>query len=215
MKWFSGNLPNRLRQVPWGGWLVTLGAALGTFVLLSVVALFVVVRGILPALVHTPEVRVPQVVGLPSEEALDSLKAVGLSYRVVSSVYSDAPEGTVVETSPAPGMRVKRGRIIELTLSRGHRLVPVPDVVGLEFEVASEILTRDGFRLGDVSYVFSDSVPRYRVIQTDPPGGEMVEPGTPVNLRVSLGPLRITPDSLAPGPELGPFPNAAGLQHGN
>jgi len=72
--------------------------------------------------------------------------------------------------------------------------------VNLEFEVATEILTRDGFQIGDVAYVFSDSVAQYRVIRTDPPAGEMVEPGTPVNLEVSLGPLEVSLDSL-PGSE--------------
>ena len=210
MKWSFARLRERLRGVPWAGWLLALGVALGTFLLLSLLALVLVIRGILPALVHTPEVEVPAIVGLPSEEALDSLKAHGLSYRVVATVYSDAPEGTVVEASPAPGMRVKRGRVIDLTLSRGHQLVPVPDVTGLEFEVASEILTRDGFQIGDVAYVFSDSVPRYRVIQTDPPGGEMVEPGTPIDFQVSLGPLTVTLDTLEK--EAGPTPVPGGLQ---
>ncbi len=205
MKWWFGSLRNRWRSIPWWTWLVTALVALVTLALLSLATLALVIRVVLPLYVRTPEVRVPHILGLPSEEALDSLKAAGLLYRVVSTVYSDAPEGTVLEASPAPGMRVKRGRTVELVLSRGHRLVPVPDVVNLEFEVATEILTRDGFQIGDVSYVFSDSVPRYRVIRTDPPAGEMTEPGTPVHLEVSLGPLQVFPDSLFPsGASKGP-----------
>ncbi len=205
MKWSFATLGRRFPGVPWKSWLITGGVALVTAGFLGLLALVLVVRVILPAYVHTPEVRVPAIVGLPSEVALDSLKVHGLGYRVASTVYSDAPEGTVLEVSPSPGMRVKQGRIVELTLSRGHRLLPVPDVVNLEFEVATEILTRDGFQIGDVAYVFSDSVAQYRVIRTDPPAGEMVEPGTPIHLEVSLGPLKVSPDSLlrsSPSPGL-------------
>src|SRR5690606_25331037 len=72
------------------------------------------------------EVTVPQVIGLQEEDARAELERVNL-VPAVEYVEDTAPEGEVVDASPAPGDTVREGDEITLEVSRGN-LQAVPSV---------------------------------------------------------------------------------------
>lgn len=73
--------------------------------------------------------------------------------------------------------------------------IPVPEIVGLEYEEGAQILLDADLRPQPSNEV-SASVPEGEIISTDPPAGITVAPGQVVIVVVSAGPERITVPSL-------------------
>ena len=108
---------------------------------LLLIALFL--AGFLWVLQRGPqETVVPDLVGMPLEKARDAAGACGLPIDIRTRAYSPTiPEGCITEMRPYANKRVKRGRKIEVTLSKGPKDVKVPDVKALDLANARETIT--------------------------------------------------------------------------
>ncbi len=73
--------------------------------------------------------------------------------------------------------------------------IPVPEVVGLEYEEGAQILLDADLRPQPSSEVSAD-IPEGQIISTDPPAGITVAPGQVIIVVVSAGPERVTVPSL-------------------
>ncbi|RKN42282.1 Stk1 family PASTA domain-containing Ser/Thr kinase [Streptomyces hoynatensis] len=110
------------------------------------------------------EVRVPDVVGLSRQEAVDRLREAGFEPKVNEErVYSEEDAGHVAAQSPGAGGSAAEGDRITLTLSRGPEQVVVPDVEGMDEDEARDALEEAGFevtvrRLFFTGTVFNQSV---------------------------------------------------------
>lgn len=137
------------------------------------------------------QVRVPDVVGMPSEEARGMLTASGLVVELDDIEFSDQeiPVGHVLRQNPPAGTSVKRQRGITLTLSSGLAHVYVPDTAGDVFTRAQIALQQQDVEIDYIARVHSREYPEDRVIAQQPDISE-VEPGStiPARLLVSLGP---------------------------
>lgn len=67
---------------------------------------------------------------------------------------------------------------------------PTPDVVGLTFDQASDLLTAEGLTLAVATEAYSEDVPAGSILATDPDAGAGISPGGTVAATVSLGPER-------------------------
>jgi len=143
------------------------------------------------SLLSVPEVDVPNVVGLPAEQATAELKKAKLNGVVAGSKYSEEPINTVVETKPGPGDRVKQNRPIELTLSKGPNNKAIPDVRGKPQDEARLILEGEGFKIAPDVLNRTDSAAAGTVLDTAPGALVMARAGTVVKLTVSTGPLKV------------------------
>ena len=127
---------------------------------------------------------------------------IGLSYKECKENYSDKfeltveimeysseyPEGTIIDQKPAKGSEYLVGiSTVKCVVSKGVRIVTVPNVIGFDFEDAKEFIEDGGyFRVGFVSE-YSDDVPKGKVIATDPPEFEKAEYGSAIKVTVSGG----------------------------
>ncbi|MBC7324856.1 MAG: PASTA domain-containing protein, partial [Moorella sp. (in: Bacteria)] len=136
------------------------------------------------------EIQVSPVVGLKENQALEQLAAAGLKGQVGSRQYNaEVPEGQVMDQDPAAGERVRRGRVVTLTISQGSRMVTVPPVVGYTERDARLQLENAGFRVaGDSLKVHHPSIPAGSVVEQTPPGNSKQPEGSEVRLIVSKGP---------------------------
>jgi serine/threonine-protein kinase len=132
-----------------------------------------------------PKVKVPSVVGKQSTDATATLGGLGLKFKL-HSVYSDKEPGIVTGQSPKPGTVVEKGSTVTLNVSKGHKPVAVPSVVGQPYETASSRLQGLGFAVARKD-VPSDE-PAGTVVAQDPAGNELVPVGSTVTLSVSKGP---------------------------
>jgi beta-lactam-binding protein with PASTA domain len=133
------------------------------------------------------EVPLPDLVGLSSEEAQQTLQNLGLSARIIPSPVSDAPVNTVVSQSPQAGFVVREGRSISLEVST-PTTIAVPSLIGSTEEQARNVLAQLALELGTISYDFSNDVPAGQILSQNPPPQTEVPVPSPISIAVSRGP---------------------------
>ena len=133
--------------------LVFAGIAVAFFALMNYVALPLYVN-------HGKTLQVPNVTGLPVEQAKSALSTAGLQ-PVESETRPDPaePVGTVVFQNPAPQSVVKQGRRVYLTVSGGEVTVVVPQLRGRSMRDAKFALERYGLKLGAITFEPSNQYP--------------------------------------------------------
>ena len=83
------------------------------------------------AIHHQKDVVVPDLVGHSVLESLDTLSAQNLGLKKEGAEHNDAvPAGTILRQNTSPGISVREGKIIRVTLSQGGESVYVPELVG-------------------------------------------------------------------------------------
>ncbi|MFI1651928.1 Stk1 family PASTA domain-containing Ser/Thr kinase [Streptomyces avidinii] len=132
--------------------------------------------------------KVPNLLGKTEAQARSQLSAAGLGVKGVDRKFSDAfDRGTVMNTDPPGGRRIRGNGAVTITISRGPEVVAVPNLKGRPLEEAKAELTRSGLAPGIVTQAFSQDIAQGSVISTNPPGGEKRAPDTAVSLVVSKG----------------------------
>ncbi len=161
---------------------------LGIIAVLAVIALFFIVLNLLmPVIVHKgKEVVVPNLVGMPRENAEKTLRKLGLKPGAVRSVLNpEIPPERVVAHYPTAGRRVKIGREIDLDISAGAGRVRIPDLTGLPLSNAIVALEKSGFVIARIESIRTPLVPAGRIVALSPPPGTNVRQGTEVIISVS------------------------------
>lgn len=93
-------------------------------------------------------VDVPDVTGLSVEDATAALDEQGLKAEVLSGrVNSPEEAGDIARQSPAEGTEAAEGDSIKLTVSKGPRMIDVPDVTGKDVSEARSVLEEAGFEV--------------------------------------------------------------------
>jgi serine/threonine-protein kinase len=134
-----------------------------TFFVFAAIAMRVAVRAL--------EVKVPELVGQPVEQARVQATALGLVVRVDEARRPDAkvPAGHVLGQDPSAGSMARRQRSLRLWVSSGPRVVVAPNLIG-ESERAAQIrLTQEGVMQTLVSEIRDRDYPPDVVIAQDPP----------------------------------------------
>ena len=81
----------------------------------------------------TTVTQMPDVTGQQVAVAVATLRSDGLTIGTETPVSSTKPQGTVISTDPKAGVKIKKGEIVTLKVSKGIVTFPVtiPDVTGL------------------------------------------------------------------------------------
>lgn len=172
--------------------LIYAGIILAFFVIGIITANFLV----MPLLVgRGEEVVVPNVCDMTLDDAIEHLKTVGLEGVVVERRYDNIiDEGNVIVQEPLPDAQVKKGRIINLTVSLGLETIKVPYLTGINYEMGLSIIRKLGLVVGSVDSSFSDSVEVGKIIGTSPVAETEVKKGESVVLILSKGIVRKMPN---------------------
>ncbi|HEU4927606.1 MAG TPA: PASTA domain-containing protein [Vicinamibacterales bacterium] len=120
--------------------------------------------------VPLPLVRVPPLHGQDVTTARRTLDGVGLTLGTAERRESELPIGGVVDQLPLPETEVKPGTAVNVWLSAGVPLVRIPDLRGRDRTTATEILSSQQLRLGEVSERAADATPGTVVDQQPRPG---------------------------------------------
>ncbi len=138
---------------------------------------------------NVPVVDVPTVVELRLSSAESVLDEHGLRAEVIASQHhEEIPANHIISQQPPPGEPVRRGQMIQLTVSEGPHWIEggVPDVVGLTRLEARVELENVGLE-AEYSERYHDEVAAGRIIDQVPSEGTRVQRGTVVQLEVSKG----------------------------
>ncbi|SCF89601.1 Stk1 family PASTA domain-containing Ser/Thr kinase [Streptomyces sp. Cmuel-A718b] len=126
-------------------------------------------------------IDVPDVTGLSADEATAELEAEGLKAEVLPGrVHSPEAAGDVAEQSPGEGAEAAEGDTIQLTVSKGPRMLDVPDVTGRDVDEARSTLEEAGFEVKvDRPFLsFSDTIASQSV-----DGGEQAPEGSTITIK--------------------------------
>jgi serine/threonine-protein kinase len=134
---------------------------------------------------------VPDVVGAGRAEAEQALKADGFTVEVDERESSFDDQNRVMGQDPSGGAPAEVGSGVTITVGTGPSSVPVPRLYGNTPAQAKSELQGAGLRLGTQSRDYNNDVAQGSIFFQDPSGGENVEPGTAVNVTVSLGPEQV------------------------
>jgi eukaryotic-like serine/threonine-protein kinase len=176
--------PARRRGFPWK-------IALGVLVVAALAVL-----GILATrLFRTPVYTVPDLVEMPEAEARN-LIATNRWQIEITRERSDVVDvvGQVVRTVPQAGVDLAEGEPFLIVVSDGPTLRELPESTGLTLPEAQTRLVERGLDVLTPVERYDEVVPAGTIISWSVPGdatlgvGSLVEPATPVELVVSLGP---------------------------
>ncbi|MFD4778873.1 PASTA domain-containing protein, partial [Streptomyces sp. NPDC058427] len=126
-------------------------------------------------------VDVPDVTGLSVEDATDALDDEGLKAKVLPKrVNSPQDAGDIAQQSPAEGRQAAEGDTITLTVSKGPRMIDVPDVTGENVDDARSELEEAGFEVKvDRPFLsFSDTIASQSV-----DGGDQAPEGSTITIK--------------------------------
>ncbi|HEX8550682.1 MAG TPA: PASTA domain-containing protein [Abditibacteriaceae bacterium] len=165
------------------------------------------------------EVSVPDYRNRTRPEAERLLAARGLKLVVTSEVYDrKRAADTVIKGDPIPGRKVRSGREVFVTVSKGDQPIRMIDLTELDLARARQILARSGMKIGQINEQYHDTVPKGYICGQYPEPGESLTRADPISLIVSRGeqPKDSTGDGetlpLPPEPEA---PEAAPLDNGD
>lgn len=132
-------------------------------------------------------VTVPSVIDVNEKDAINLLTEKGLEVSIKERVFDKSIiKGNVISQSINSQTSVKKGRVIELTISKGRELLRVPNIVGFSLDDVKDIIKKNGFKIGTTSNEDSDA-PKGQIIKQLPKEGEEVESGTEINIILSNG----------------------------
>ncbi len=136
----------------------------------------------------------PSVLGLSRVAAEAELEDSGLDAEFTEVFSETIPVGKVVSTDPRNGERVRNGGTVTVAVSKGPERIDVPKVAGDRKRDAERVLEEARLTVGTERTAFSDTVPRGRVIGTEPAAGTRLKPDAPVSLVISRGAPVDVPD---------------------
>jgi serine/threonine protein kinase len=149
------------------------------------------------------EVVVPNLVGRTVTDAKTMSGEQKFDLAVVDEQFRDIePEGVIYQMQPAPGRHIREGKPVSIWISKGPRMVNVPDVRSTTFEKARHVIESDNLRVGDYTFEYDSLEPKGNVMRQTPEAGETRPRGTRIDLVLSKGeePLPTPATDITPPP---------------
>lgn len=149
-----------------------------------------------PAPIFAASRGIPRLIGMSEDAARERLTELGLGVGAVErQTHPTAEGGRVIWQDPPPDVVAPEGTDVRLTVSTGPQRIPVPDVAGYEAAHARMLLEGAGLAVGSVESTQAPT-PKNVAVNTRPPAGTPLTPGTRVTLVVSVGAATIRVPSL-------------------
>ncbi|HSH19573.1 MAG TPA: PASTA domain-containing protein [Draconibacterium sp.] len=135
---------------------------------------------------HGESFPVPNLEGLSIQEVENVVDQNNLKYEIIDSLHVDnALPGTVIEQVPSAGFRVKKNRVIFLTIkSTIPEKVVLPKLTDVSFRQALGLIENCGIVLGKVTYEpseYNNLVLKVEQNSTEIFQGDIIEKGSTVD----------------------------------
>jgi len=165
---------------------------------------------------------VPDLIGKTLEQAKETAGRTGLEIdenNIKWEFNDQVPEGRIYMTNPKPGGAVpKEQPFIQVWISKGPKLIEVPNVTGMTITQAERRANAAGLVVREQASEYSNTVPLGRIIRQNPASGQKVEPLKTIDVVLSLGKNPLESDSSLyddDTPEIGsPEPSSAETDSG-
>lgn len=146
------------------------------------------------ALGANSSIEVPDLTGMTYSQAEAALEEVNLSIEKGDEVIDfEFEEGEIVSQIPASGSKVKAGKSVVVSISKGVKEGTIPNLIGKSLEDAIFLLDKYGFKQGSTTVESSD-MPKDTVVKQSPEAGAEARPGSAVDIFVSEGAKESVPN---------------------
>lgn len=141
-------------------------------------------------------IPVPEVLGFLEADATATLKKSGFEVAKSEGFSDTVEKGKVMSQDPAGGGKAEPNSTVSIVISQGPNMdnkIVMPDIIGLEPETAIAILTESGLLVGEQKDMNDDNADRIgKVCYASYTTGALVEPGTTIDIYISIGPKALT-----------------------
>jgi serine/threonine-protein kinase len=131
-----------------------------------------------------PLVKIPDVSNQPFDAAKATLEGLGFKVTRTDDYSTSVDKGNVIGTSPRIGSSPPKGSTITVTVSKGPKTFPMPDVVNKTKDEALNTLQALGLTV-DIVLVPAGTAPPDQVVFQDPAAGTTVKQGDTVTIFVT------------------------------
>ncbi|MCR5810666.1 MAG: Stk1 family PASTA domain-containing Ser/Thr kinase [Lachnospiraceae bacterium] len=133
--------------------------------------------------------KIPSVVGLTKDEAVDLLTEAGFNVNIAEASSEEVEAGYVISQDPEGDVQADGGSHVTITVSVGPDMtgkVEMPRILGMTEQEARNTLNAFGLKAGNVRTIIdSDPDNRGLVISQDVEPGTTIEEGTAVNFDIA------------------------------
>jgi len=133
-------------------------------------------------------VMVPNFLGKSLEEAVSTMRQVGLNRGMLSQIHTPGyPAGRIIAQQPPPDTETERSAQVNLLVSQGESepTYLMPDLIGKKVDRVLLFMKNAGFKVEDIRYVFYPGLEKGIIIKQSPPGGYPIQKRNPIHLEVS------------------------------
>jgi beta-lactam-binding protein with PASTA domain len=131
-----------------------------------------------------PLVSLPNVSNQPFAAAKATLEGLGFTVQRADDYSTSVPTGDVIKTDPPIGSSPSKGSTVVVTVSKGPKTFPMPNVVGMTQQDAIQTLQGLGLTV-ITTYVPAGTAPPNTVVFQDPTPGTTVSQGQSVTIFVT------------------------------
>lgn len=138
--------------------------------------------------------EVPNITGNSYDDAVNKLKEKGFEVNKKESYSSTVEKGNIISQSPVGGQKAPSGSVITINVSLGQEenKVRVPNLMGVPEDEAIIKLIEAGLAIGSTGQINSNEYEEGLVCYQSYSYGSYLDPGTAVDIKVSLGAENIT-----------------------
>jgi serine/threonine-protein kinase len=153
-----------------------------------------------------PMVSVPNVIGEDVSSARSQLNNAGFVVSTTDQTTTSAPDGNVIDQSPAGNTKVAAGSTINLVVAKAPTTAQVPDVTGDTAQGAINQLRAAGFKVTQKTKAVTHQSKDGIVVAEQPKGGSTQNKGSTVTITVGkfTPPPTTTPTTTPTSPTTTP-----------
>jgi len=130
--------------------------------------------------ISTPNLAGQDIIKLENE-----INKKDITFKIMGSDFSDFKENEVYSQIPKTGKIIKKGRTIQVWISKGKKEIKVPDFKGMKLSDARVLAGKKGLAIDEFSYTHH----KYnfnQVIASDPKAGNIVNANSKISFLISL-----------------------------
>lgn len=132
-------------------------------------------------------VKMPDLTGISVRQARVNLYNNGLNIGDIKYTYNElVPKDTVISQDIREGKELIYGDTVNLIISKGpENQVYIPKLIGLSLDGIESYLISQGFNLGNVEFIESDTFVPGTIISQLPQSNTLAQPGEYINIVVA------------------------------
>ncbi len=155
------------------------------FIVVAVFFILWLVKGVINGNDTSTKYKMPNLVGMDYYEAKDQYPY--LDIKINETEYTDFEQDVIYFQDVAVDDSIVSGQTVYVDVSLGVSMKTVPEVSGMFYEYAEQLLTQEGFTCDRRYDISEDGVTENNVIRTEPAAGEEVPAGSEIILYISKG----------------------------